>query len=405
MAELNNQLTEKAAPLTENKDTLYNCTECSSLIEVLSIDEDKNIIKFKCLNKNCGVEKAKLLNEYFEKMEKYKQIYVNEDTCRKHISCKNNKYVSYCFDCNCHLCEECLKTREHICHTKNYILEIKPINEELNIIEKVIEDYKIRIENLKDEKVNTLKELDNLLNAKKQNEDAKLINKIKSNQIIKNKEIKLNHNKYISDINEIKNRYEKEIKEREKKYKKDEDNINNFYKLREEKEYIIHKIKIEEIDKKYNDSINNLTYDKTIERMINSKKINEVIYNTYNLYNNNYYNSVNINNIMLSYLTNEHIKNEIMKKILNNKFEEIVNIILKKREGDNKMNLRKEKEELQEIREEKEEKYLKEIKEREEKYKNEIKEREEKEEKYRKEIEEMKKKISYKYLFFFFYII
>ena len=436
MAELNNKLQIKTDSLIENKDILYNCTECSSLIEVLSINEDKNIIKFKCLNKNCGVEKTKLLNEYFEKMEKYKQKNINEDTCRIHISCKNNKYVSYCFDCNSNLCEECLKTREHICHNKNYILEIKPINEELNIIEKVIEDYKIRIKNLKNEKINTIKELDNLLNVNKQNENDKLKNQIKSNEIFKNKEIKLNRDKYITDINEIKNRYEKEIKERKNQYKKDEDNINNFYKLREEKEYIIHKIKIEEIDKKYNDSINNLTYDKTIERMVNTKKINEVIYNTYNLYNNNYYNSVNINNIMLSYLTNEHIKNKIMKKILNNKFEEIVNIILKKRDGGNKINLRKEKEEktksdddkLQEIikekekkyreeikrreeeedkyrkeikeREEKEKKYIKEIKEREEieeKYKNEIKE---KEEKYRKEIEEMKKKISYKYLFF-----
>jgi len=135
-------------------------------------------------------------------MEKYKQRNVNNDTCQKHSS-KNNKYMSYCFDCNCHLCEECLKTREHICHNKNNIIEIKPINEELNIIKEVIKDYTIRIEDLKKQKINTIKELDNLLNIKKKNEDEKIKNKIKSNESNKNKEIKLNLDKYKSDIEEI----------------------------------------------------------------------------------------------------------------------------------------------------------------------------------------------------------
>ena len=323
MAETKN--IETPETLTGNKDILYNCTECSSLIEILSINEDKNIIEFKCLNKDCGIKKTILLNEYFEKMEKYKQRHVNEDICQKHISCQNNKYVSFCFDCNCHLCEECLKTREHICHVKNYIIEIKPINEELNIIKEVIKDYKIRIEDLKTQKINTIKELDNLLNVKKLNEDEKIKNKLKSNEKYKNKEIKTNYDNYISDLKEIKIRYEKEIKERENKYKKDEDNINNKYKLKELKENIVHKIKLEELNHKYKDSINNLTYDKIIERMANTKKINEAIYNTYILYNNNYYNAVNINKILLNYLSNEYIKNKIMRSILYNKYEEIVN--------------------------------------------------------------------------------
>ena len=417
MEELNNNLIpETPNTSTKNKDILYNCTECSSLIEILSINEDENIIQFKCLNKNCGIEKKKLLNEYFEEMEKYKQRNVNNDTCQKHSS-KNNKYMSYCFDCNCHLCEEYLKTREYICHNKNNIIEIKPINEELNIIKEVIKDYTIRIEDLKKQKINTIKELDNLLNIKKKNEDEKIKNKIKSNESNKNKEIKLNLDKYKSDIEEIKNRYEKEIKERENKYKKEEDNITNKYKLKELKENIIHKKKIEELDNIYNDSINNLTYDKAIERMTNTKKINEVIYNTYDLYKDNYYNSVNINKILLSYLINKHIKNKIMKRLLNDRYEEIIDIILKKRDEDNKMKIIREKEEkkklddkLQEIIKENEEykkaikeiKEIKKIKEKEEEYKKEIKE---KEEKYKKEIEELKKKISHKYLKFYSYII
>jgi len=171
------------------------------------------------------------------------------------------------------------------------------------------------------------------------------------------------------------------------------------------------------LDNIYNDSINNLTYDKAIERMTNTKKINEVIYNTYDLYKDNYYNSVNINKILLSYLINKHIKNKIMKRLLNDRYEEIIDIILKKRDEDNKMKIIREKEEkkklddkLQEIIKENEEykkaikeiKEIKKIKEKEEEYKKEIKE---KEEKYKKEIEELKKKISHKYLKFYSYII
>ena len=113
------------------------------------------------------------INEYFEKIEKNKKTNINQDKCREHISFKNNKYISYCFDCNCHLCEECLKTRAHICHNKNNIIEIKPINEELRIIEEVIKQYKNNIENLKNEKVNKMKELSFLLNEEKINEEKK----------------------------------------------------------------------------------------------------------------------------------------------------------------------------------------------------------------------------------------
>ena len=429
MSELNNKiknisnvdLPETHQPQLENNNILYNCTECSSLIEVLLISEDKNIIKFKCLNKDCNVEKTMSMNEYFEKMEKYKQRSINEDTCRKHISSKNNKFVSFCFDCNCHLCEECLKTREHICHNKNNIIEIKPIKEELNIIEEVIKDYNNKIENLKNEKINRLKELENLLNTKKVNEDEKIKNKIESNDRNKNKELKLNHDKYKSDIEEIKKRYEKEIKERENKYKKDEDRINNKYKAIKEKERITHKLKIEELNKKYNDIISNLTYDKKIERMTNTKKINEVIYNTYNLYKDNYYNSININKILLSYFSNDHIKNKIMKKILNNKYEEIIKITLKKKDEEN---LRKEKEiNEKKIKEETADLKLNEIKEKYEKQlkaineekkilddklkkiieENTIKNEEmikEKEEKFKKELDEYKEKISHKFFIF-----
>ena len=398
MAEINNKIknnSSDALTTKENYDTMYNCTECSSLIEILLINEDKNIIKFKCINKNCGAKKEMPINEYFEKMEKHKQRLVNEDICREHNS---NKYVSYCFDCNCHLCEECLKTGEHIGHNKNNIIEIKPIKEELNIIDEVIKDYKINIEKLKNEKINRIKELENSLNANKIKEDIKLKNKIELNEKKKSAEVKLNHDNYYSDIKEIKKRYEKEIKDRENKYKKDEDKIYNKYKIMEEKEYIIQKLKLEELDKKYEDIINNLTYDKRIENMSNTKKINQIIYNSYNSYKNNYYNSININRILLSYLANEHIKNEIMKRVLNNKYEDIVKIILKKKVEDNEINPKKENKENKDL----------EINEIKEEYENKLNKLnniiKEKEEQFKKELEEIKLKISYKYLILIFLI-
>ena len=34
-----------------NNEIYYNCSECSSLIEIISINENNNIIEFNCLNK------------------------------------------------------------------------------------------------------------------------------------------------------------------------------------------------------------------------------------------------------------------------------------------------------------------------------------------------------------------
>ena len=102
-----------------------------------------------------------------------------------------------------------------------------------------------------------------------------------------------------------------------------------------EKEKIIHRYKINEIEKKFKEDVKNLKYDKQIENINNIKRINEIILNTYDLYNNNYYNSININSILLSYMKNDdYIKNEIMKNILKDKYDKIREIILQKRKED-----------------------------------------------------------------------
>ena len=118
--------------IKEINNIYYNCDKCSSLIEIFSINEDSDSIEFKCLNEEEKHGKRIIkIKEYIENMKKYNQKNINSDICNIHN--QNNKYVSYCLDCNCHLCNDCLKTRVHFNHKKNNIIEIMPIQEELNI--------------------------------------------------------------------------------------------------------------------------------------------------------------------------------------------------------------------------------------------------------------------------------
>ena len=209
-----------------NNNIYYNCTECSSLIEILSINEYNNSIEFKCLNQN--KKQIMSIKEYLEKYKKYINEKINNEKCDIH---KNNKYISYCFDCNNHLCKDCLKNKKHIQHNKNYIIEVEPIKEELDIIKEIIKHYNNETEKLKNEKLEKIKELDIILNRKINNE-----NKIKesNDNIINNNEkneLILNKDRYISEIIEIKKKYEYEIKERKKEYIIENKKIKNKYKL------------------------------------------------------------------------------------------------------------------------------------------------------------------------------
>ena len=326
-----------------NNEIYYNCSKCASLIEILSLDEEKSIIEFKCLNKEkVHNEKIKMpLKEYLEMMKKYNKNKINDDECEIH----KRKYVSYCFNCNCHLCEECLKTRKHLNHNKNNIIEIKPINEELNIIKEAINDYEIKIENLSKEKINKINELNKILNQNKNKEKRKIKENMIKNEKRKNDELKLNKDKYIEDINEIIKRYKKEINLRKNKFIIDDNDIFNKYKLLDEKENISHKYKMNELEKRYKDDIKNLEYDKQIENFKNIKQLNEILLNTYNTHENNYYNSININHILQSYIQNDYINKEKMKNILKNKYDKICDLILHSNNDNIKDDIAKEKEE------------------------------------------------------------
>ena len=341
-----NILADVLPPMTPelNEELYYNCSECSSLIEIISIDEENNTIEFKCLNKDNNHKNNNIkipLKEYLERMKKYNKKKINNDECEIHKS----KYISYCFNCNSHLCRECLKTRIHLNHNKNNIIEIKPMNEELHIIKEVIIDYEIRIEELSKEKENKIKELNNILNQNKNKEKEKNKANIINIEKRKEKELQLNNDKYAEDINEIIKRYKREINLRKTKYIKDNNNIINKYKTINEEENIIHKFRLNELEKKFNEEIKNLKYNKQIENMSNIKRLNEIVLNTYNIYNDNYFNSININSILQSYMKNDHIKNDVMINILKTKYDKICELILQKNKVNNIQEISKEKEE------------------------------------------------------------
>ena len=182
----------------------YNCIECSSTIEIISIKD--NYIEYKCINNNH--ERKILLKEYIEKMKKYNNKNNNNDECNIH----NNKYECYCIECNKHLCNECLKLREHIGHNKINIIEIKPNEKEINIMKNIIKYYDNKINELEIEKYNKTKDINNKLKEYKNKLNEKNELKIKENENNMKKELKLNEDKYDRDIKNIKYKYENELK-------------------------------------------------------------------------------------------------------------------------------------------------------------------------------------------------
>ena len=253
----------------EDNNLYYNCPECPSLIEILSIDEENNNIEYNCLNKKYLHGKNIIsIKDYLRKMRKFNNQKINKDTCDLHSSKSlNNEYISYCFDCNCHLCNECLKTRTHINHIKNNIIEIKPMNEELKIIEEIIKDYSINLDKIGKEKNIEEKIIEDEINIKK-NLENKNIEKIRElNKRQEKKEIRLNTDQYINDLNEIKRKYEDEIKQRKQRYINDNKKINDKYKYINDKENTFYSIKMKKLSDIYIQKINKLNYSIKYEKL------------------------------------------------------------------------------------------------------------------------------------------
>ena len=93
------QETPKPPDQIQLNEVYYNCTECSSPIEILSITEKESSIEFKCIENNH--QKKMLIKEFIGKMKEFNNKKINHDICDSH----NEKYECYCLKCNIHLCK------------------------------------------------------------------------------------------------------------------------------------------------------------------------------------------------------------------------------------------------------------------------------------------------------------
>ena len=312
-------------------------------------------------------QKSNKTNQYknfFRKNEKKAGNKINDDSCQIH---NDNKFISYCFDCNCHLCIECLKLREHLYHNKNNIIEIQPIQEELNIIEEIISYYKIKIDSLEEEKSNKIKNVNDSFIEDKNIYEKEHEEKVNKNSKEKNEELKKNENKYMSDIEEIELNYRNSLNSRKYAYERDSEDINNKYNLIEKKENESYNNTMRELEKENKIKIEEITiFYKKFENIYDFKRLNEIVYHTYNKYNDNYYNCININNFILSYCKDDNIQKNILKKNLDYLEEKL------RKNEDLKFNKKKEEEEKE--KQKLIDKYENQIKEINKKFEKEIKE-------------------------------
>ena len=307
----------------------YTCTECSSHIEITSIDAKKNAITFKCENHG---EKTMPINRYISLMEKNTYPFSicsicslkqneNKDTpnfyyctkCQK-IICSNkaciNKHfdenkpnhenrkqeyfiennkrgvqcslhqkkenVAFCFDCNRHLCKDCLKSGVHLKHSKATMLEIEPSDEDKKQFNDIIKKYKQKKLKLEKEKEKIEKELID--------EKSKKIKELKTNF---SKNLKENEKKKQNELNELRLKYENDKKLMEKKYEEIKDKLTNDCKNDEE-----------EINEVFEEKSEKLECNKKIKEIGNLIRIDEIVKNAQEKNKSNYFNNINFNTVL-----------------------------------------------------------------------------------------------------------
>ena len=177
------------APPLEPKNICYNCSECQSAIEIVKLDEE--FIEFKC-NNNHNIKMN--IKEYLDKLKENQdkmilndEIISNSSKCNKH----EEDYLSYCFECNKHLCKKCLKAGEHGYHYKINIIEVIPKYKILTKIENLIINNNKKMKDLIKNKEVIESGLNKLLNENMNKiKETKIKNKRKNNKN-KKKELKL----------------------------------------------------------------------------------------------------------------------------------------------------------------------------------------------------------------------
>jgi hypothetical protein len=306
----------------------YACTECPSDIEIFYIDENNSNISFKCQNNNesHGI-KTLPINLFLIQTTKNTYIYSKCSSCNKQqnrinndevfkycVNCKlifcnkclynhnkennndhriinnnetkikcllhpNNYNCGYCLDCHCHICYDCLESRDHIIHRKNNLKEIKPTEEEINSLLDIIKKYKMNKVNLEKEKNDIFSELDKNFNKNKKKLYNEYEKKIKMVKRILKKELEINKKLFLDEINKVKQKYENEIKLKKDIFDIFDKNIQEKYKNKCLYNYNNYKIKLNELSLKYNHDRErkNNEYNKKINIYENLEKLNEMI--------------------------------------------------------------------------------------------------------------------------------
>jgi len=340
----------------DNQET-YSCTECSSNIEIISIDNNEANITFRCLNKDCNnnhqIQKM-AISTYLKKMEKNTFLFDKCSICNRDQSsinnfpylkycikcqktfcneCKekhtnsndnnhflinnnergikclihpNNKNTEYCINCKIHLCEECIKTGNHLSHETKSLMHFSNINDKKQIIKNNIDFLKNTKKQMLEFKNSKINELNDLLKKKKSEIENDYKNKIKLEEIKENEEILIIESKKKEELEKIKAIYESQIKKIEIEYNLKEETIKKHYKEL-----------IEKYEKVFNEKMNKIRNEITIffDEKINKKisKINdlisiyEIIKKTQEKYTDNYYNNINIFNAISSFKKSENI--------------------------------------------------------------------------------------------------
>ena len=84
----------------------YSCTECSLVIEIISLDDINNILSFKCPKHG---QKEMAIKDYLNNMKKNTFLYSICSSCKKNQNeVNNNEIFNYCTKCELVLCNNCL---------------------------------------------------------------------------------------------------------------------------------------------------------------------------------------------------------------------------------------------------------------------------------------------------------
>ena len=267
-----------------NIDDSYCCINCHCPVEIYKIDDKKNTVTFKCLNpKEKETIKTIPISEYLNSMKKYTYLYsecslchkkqnelkdtpifsycikcdeiICSDCIKKHLEIneknhpdlntkyiiKNNeknikcllhpeeKNVAFCLECNTHICNKCMISKNHINHTKNNIIEVSVTDKMKNILNDIINFYKKRIMQLNDQKEKKEMELLKIKEDNKEKKEKQKKNKLQELLEELKKELILNEKKLNDNLYKLKLKYENDVKLCKNKFNLSKVNIEKKY--------------------------------------------------------------------------------------------------------------------------------------------------------------------------------